>query len=88
MIGQGAHPCTVPFYGERRQQLLDLLDDKDDKEITSKYQYVQRKGDTLYAETFAPALFGGKGAYVWATASKLYDKNGTQVGAVGVDTRY
>ena len=81
MIGQGDHAYTVPFYGERRPQLLDLLD-KDDKEITSKYQYVQRKGDTLYAETFAPALFGGKGAYVWATASKLYDSNGTQIGAI------
>ena len=81
MIGQGDHAYTVPFYGERRLQLLDLLD-KDDKEIASKYQYVQRKGDTIYAETFAPALHGGKGAYVWATASKLYGSNGDQIGAI------
>ena len=81
MIGQGDHAYTVPFYGERLRQLLDLLD-KDDEEIASKYQYVQRKGDILYAETFAPALFGGKGAYVWATASKLYDSNNAQIGAI------
>lgn len=46
MIGQGDHAYTVPFYGERRQKLLDLID-KDDKEIASKYEYVQRKGDIL-----------------------------------------
>ena len=40
MIGQGDHAYTVPFYGFRRPQLLDLLD-KDDNEIASNYQYVQ-----------------------------------------------
>ena len=81
MIGQGDHAYTVPFYGERRQQLLDLLD-IDDKEIASKYQYVQRKGDTLCAETFAPALHGGKGAYVWATVGPIFDVHGNRAGAI------
>ena len=81
MIGQGDHAYTVPFYGERRQQLLDLLD-IDDKEIASKYQYVQRKGDTLYAETFAPALHGGEGAYVWATVGPIFDVHGNRAGAI------
>jgi PAS domain S-box-containing protein len=81
MIGQGDHAYTVPFYGERRQHLLDLLD-KDDKEIVSNYQYVQRKGNTLYAETFTPALQGGKGAYVWATAGPIFDSRGNRIGAI------
>jgi len=81
MIGQGDHACTVPFYGERRMHLLDLLD-KDDREIASKYQYVQRKGDTLYAETFTPALNGGKGAYVWATVGPIFDFHGNRAGAI------
>jgi len=81
MIGQGDHAYTVPFYGERRQQLLDLLD-KDDNEIVSNYQYVQRKGNTLYAETFTPALQGGKGAYVWATAGPIFDSLGNRIGAI------
>jgi hypothetical protein len=72
MIGQGDHAYAVPFYGERRRQLLDLLD-KDDKEIASNYQYVQRKGNTLYAEVFTPALFGGRGAHVWATGAPIFD---------------
>jgi len=81
MIGQGDHAYTVPFYGERRQHLLDLLD-KDEKEIASKYQYVQRKGEILYAETFTPALYGSKGAYVWATVGPIFDVQGNCVGAI------
>lgn len=81
MLGQGDHACTVPFYGERRPHLLDLLD-VDDAELERKYHHVQRKGKTLNAETFTPALYGGKGAYVWATAAPLYDVEGTRVGAI------
>src|SRR5271157_814502 len=81
MIGQSDHAYAVPFYGERRQQLLDLLD-KDDREIASKYQYVQRKGDTIYAETFVPALHGGMGAYVWAMVGPIFDGHGNRAGAI------
>ncbi|MCK9442300.1 MAG: PAS domain S-box protein [Methanothrix sp.] len=81
MIGQGDHAYAVPFYGERRRQLLDLLD-KDDKEIASNYQYVQRKGNTIYAEVFTPALFGGKGAHVWAKGAPIFDAKGKRLGAI------
>ncbi len=81
MIGRGDYAYTVPFYGERRKQLLDLLD-ADDEEIASKYQYVQRKGNTLYAEVFTPALYGGKGAYVWATGAPIFDAQGNRAGAI------
>ncbi|WAC06704.1 MAG: PAS domain S-box protein [Thermodesulfobacteriota bacterium] len=63
IIGQGDNAVTIPFYGERRTHLLDLID-VTDPELESKYQYVQRRGNTLYAEAFTPALYGGKGAYV------------------------
>jgi PAS domain S-box-containing protein len=81
MIGQGDHAYTIPFYGERRKQLLDLID-MDDEELQAKYQYVTRKGNTLYAETFTPALYGGKGAYVWATGSPLFDDCANRIGAI------
>ncbi len=81
MIGKGDHAYTIPFYGERRQQLLDLID-LDDAEIRSKYQYARKKENTLYAETFCPALYGGKGAYVWATGSPLFDARGDRIGAI------
>ncbi|MEI7434693.1 MAG: PAS domain S-box protein [Methanomicrobiales archaeon] len=81
MIGKGDHEYSIPFYGTRRKQLLDLID-FEDKEIEAKYQFVTRKGDSLYAETFTPALYGGKGAYVWATGSPLFDIHGNRVGAI------
>ncbi|MEI7434730.1 MAG: PAS domain S-box protein, partial [Methanomicrobiales archaeon] len=81
MIGKGDHEYTIPFYGERRQQLLDLID-TDDEELQTKYQNIIRKGKTLYAEVFTPALYGGKGAYVWATGSPLFDIHGKRIGAV------
>ncbi len=81
MIGKGDHAFTIPFYGERRQHLLDLYD-LDDTDIKMKYQYIRRKGNTLYAEVFAPALYGGKGAYIWVTGSPLFDTKGNRIGAI------
>ncbi|HWQ19139.1 MAG TPA: PAS domain S-box protein [Methanotrichaceae archaeon] len=81
MIGQGDLAYTVPFYGDRRRHLLDLID-LDDKNLASKYQYVQKKGNTLYAETYTPALNGGKGAYVWAIGAPIFDNKGNRIGAI------
>ncbi len=81
MIGQGNYIGSVPFYGERRPYLLELID-ADDKELESKYEHVQKKGDTLYAEAFTPALYGGKGAYLWATGAPLFDDTGNRIGAI------
>ena len=81
MIGKGDHEYTIPFYGERRTQLLDLLD-MDDEELAAKYTQVQRTGEILDAETFCPALYGGEGAYVWATGVPLYDASGQRIGAI------
>jgi len=72
VIGQGDHAYSVPFYGTRRGMLLDLLT-LDDEKIKQKYDYVTRKGNTLYAETFCSVLNEGKGAHVWATATSIFD---------------
>ncbi len=81
IIGQESHAGTVPFYGEKRPYLLDLIGISDE-ELQSKYQYVQRKGKTLFTEVFAPALYDGKGAYVWVTGAPLFDIHGNRIGAI------
>ncbi len=81
MIGQGDHAYTVPFYGDRRLQLLDLLD-VENEELKARYQNVQRKGNKLIGEIFAPALYGGKGAYIWNTGAPLFDSNGNRIGSI------
>ena len=81
MLGQGDHAYTIPFYGKKTQNLLDLLDENIE-EIATKYQEVLRGDNTLSAETFCPGLHGGKGAFVWATVAPLFNINGTRVGAI------
>jgi PAS domain S-box-containing protein len=81
ILGQGDYAYTIPFYGERRKHLIDLLD-MDDEELKSKYRNVTRKGETLYAEAFTPALYDGRGAYVWAIGAPLYNTEGKRVGAI------
>ncbi|MBF0506500.1 MAG: PAS domain S-box protein [Nitrospirae bacterium] len=81
IIGKGDYAYTVPFYGEKRKQILDLLDGNDSN-IANKYKDIKKKGNILYAETFCPALYGGRGAYVWTTAAPLFDEKGIRVGAI------
>ena len=83
MLGLGDHSHTVPFYGERRKMLLDLLD-TDDAELSLTYQNVQRKNGVLYAECFASALYGGKGAHLWVAGTPLCDSEGNRSGAIEV----
>lgn len=81
MIGQGDYAFAVPFYGKRRPHLLNLLD-LPDVDLAEKYQNIQRHGNTLRAEVFVPAVYGGKGAYVWVIAAPLFDTDGNRVGGI------
>lgn len=81
MIGKGNYEYAIPYYGERRPVLIDLIGE-DDKEVHSKYDYIRKDGNTLKAEVFVPSVYGGKGAYLWTTASPLLDSEGKQYGAI------
>ena len=81
IIGKSNYAYSVPFYGEPRPILVDLIDNHDD-EIESRYANIERKARAIYAEAYVPSLFGGKGAYVWATASLLYDSGGNLIGSI------
>jgi len=81
VIGKGDYAYAVPFYGEKRPVLVDLIF-KSSEEIEAKYDYVKRDGNVLYTEVFLPRINNHKGAYVWAKASPLYDKSGKVVGAI------
>lgn len=81
MIGKGDHAYTVPFYGDQRPQLLELLDAPDEA-LESRYRYVIRKGGILSAETYVPCVYGGQGAYVRATCAHLFDAHGNRAGAI------
>ncbi len=81
MIGQGDYAYAVPFYGERRPLLSDLLD-KGDRDLESRYRAIKRKGDVLTAETYVPCVYAGKGAYVFVASAPLFDAQGRRTGAI------
>jgi len=81
IIGKGDYAYAVPFYGIKRPILIDLIF-LSDKEIETRYKYVKREGNTLFAEVFISPMYGGKGAYLWGTATPLIDSEGNIVGAI------
>ncbi|MEI8173779.1 MAG: HD domain-containing phosphohydrolase [Deltaproteobacteria bacterium] len=81
MIGKGNYAYTIPFYGDARPQLMDLVF-LDQKEIAARYSNITREGDSLIAEVFCKALYNNEGAWVFAKASPLYDQSGSIIGAI------
>jgi diguanylate cyclase (GGDEF)-like protein/PAS domain S-box-containing protein len=83
MLGRGDYAYTVPFYGERRPQLMDLVF-MPDAELERRYAHVTREGDTLTAEGFCNALYDGRGAWILARVAPLRDAAGQVVGAIEI----
>jgi len=80
MIGKGNYEYAIPFYGERKPMLSNLIL-MPGQEVESRYRTVQRIRDTLVVDIFIPTFRPG-GAYFWAKASPLYDPQGNVVGAI------
>lgn len=77
----GRKDYAVPFYGQERPLLLDLLLSPGE-EMFKLYDLIHKIDDKLFVETFAPKLYGNKGAYLWSVATKLYDGSGNVAGAI------
>ncbi|UUX93107.1 PAS domain S-box protein [Methanoplanus endosymbiosus] len=81
IIGKGNYEYSMKVYGKRRPLLIDfILNDKLKKEIN--YPVLYEEGNKLIAENYVPYLAEGKGAYIWFTASPLYDSEKNIVGAI------
>ncbi len=79
MIGKGDHSYSIPFYGVKRDILIDhaLLSTNPEEE---GYLRTQREGDVIFGESYIPGLKGG--IYLWSIATPLMDARGTVVGAI------
>ncbi|MCW4000760.1 MAG: SpoIIE family protein phosphatase [Candidatus Bathyarchaeota archaeon] len=81
MLGKSDYEYAMPFYGQRRPMLANLIF-MPQAEVEHKYDTVERLGDTLIVEIFLPNFREG-GAYLWAKATPLYDPNsGDVVGSI------
>lgn len=81
MLGKDSSYCAIPFYGYRRKILFELLDQSFD-DLTAEYTNVKLTPPTISAESYCPALYGGKGAHVWASATNLYNSAGIKIGVI------
>jgi two-component system, cell cycle sensor histidine kinase and response regulator CckA len=81
IVGKGDHIYAIPFYGKRRPMLLDLiLEPRGD--MYKQYDFIHKVGETLIVEVFVQRLFEGRGGYMWAVSSKLFDSAGNVAGAI------
>ncbi len=81
ILGKGGFAYAVPFHGKPRPVLVDLIMDRQ-VDPKSLYPDIEKRNERLQAEFFLPHLYPGRGAYVMATASPLYDRKGDVVGAI------
>ena len=81
MLGRSDHEYSLPLYGKREKILADFICN-DEPVPDDVYDFVQKKKHTCYAEAFMPALGGGEGAYIWTTASPLFDEHENLSGAI------
>ncbi|SFJ95500.1 PAS domain S-box-containing protein/diguanylate cyclase (GGDEF) domain-containing protein [Desulfomicrobium apsheronum] len=81
ILGKSGYEYGTPFYGHPRPILLDFIG-KDPSRDYPMYEPTQGNLEGLATEIFVPLLHDGRGAYVWAKASALYDKDGNIAGAI------
>ena len=81
ILGKGGRAYSAALYGDHRPGLVDLLSATGHVKA-DHLQHLRRDGKAVYAETFMPALHGGSGAHVWATATQLQGQGGEPAGVI------
>lgn len=83
MLGKGDYAYTIPFYGEARPHLMDLVF-LDSGEIAARYPAITHEGNSITAEAYCNALYNNQGAWVFAKASPLHNHAGKVIGAIEI----
>ncbi|OPX63749.1 response regulator [Methanoregula sp. PtaB.Bin085] len=81
ILGKGDYAYAVPFYGTRQPVLVDYLL-HDLPGLESRYPGAEKNERKISAELYVPSLRGGEGAYIWVSASLLYDSSGKVTGGI------
>ena len=85
MMGKGNYEYALPFYGDRRPILVDLVP-RSKEEIESiyaniKYTNLEKEEFSIEGEAYMPA-FRGSEAYLYGKAGVLRDSAGKIIGAI------
>lgn len=79
MLGKGNYEYALPFFGCARPVLIDLVL-QPEAEVNGYYM-LKKDQARLSGETFCPSC-GSQGAYMYGTASPIFDSQGKLVGAI------
>jgi PAS domain S-box-containing protein len=80
MLGKGDYEYALPFYGERRPILINLVT-KPDAEFERSYVRTERCGNTLIGEGYMQNMRGEE-IFLHGTAAPLHNSRGEIVGAI------
>jgi PAS domain S-box-containing protein len=80
ILGKGDYEYAIPFYGERRPVLIDLLF-KPASDIERLYPNLKREGEMIFGESYTLSARRGE-VYLTAVAAPLYDSHGNVIGAI------
>ena len=80
MLGKGNYEYAIPFYGERRPQLVDLVL-LPNETLEEHYSFIRREKNWLTVEAEVPTLRGEK-RFVFGTAAPIFNLKGEIVGAI------
>jgi len=78
MIGKNNYEYSIPFFGERRPILIDLVMRTPDPAQLEVYEYIEKKGSTLYEERYNSKI----NRHLASAASALIDSDSTVYGAI------
>ena len=81
MVGKGNYEYAIPFYGEHRPVLIDLVSVPDEEMSRGRYAIIKKEGDILIAETTLPRPLG-RYSVLLGKASLLYNEEGEVIGAI------
>lgn len=81
MIGKGNYEYSLPFYGEHRPILIDLVSIPDEELTQNRYAIIKKEGGILIAETTLPRPLG-RYSVLLGKASYLYNDEGEIIGAI------
>jgi signal transduction histidine kinase/serine/threonine protein kinase/CheY-like chemotaxis protein len=80
ILGKGDYEYAIPFYGERRPILIDLLF-KPAPEIERLYPSLKRKTEMIFGESYTQSARRSE-VYLKSVAAPLYDSEGNVIGAI------
>ncbi|WP_319522666.1 ATP-binding protein [uncultured Desulfosarcina sp.] len=83
LLGKGNYEYALPFHGERRPVLIDIIDAPYIPPQAEKfYKYIKRIDTAIYGESYVPELNNGQGADFLGVAAPLFDQKGNRTGAI------